>query len=505
MWTSGAPTRVQGAAGDRARDLTSDAAFERQRQQRIVATGDAAAITLAFALVMSATVAWGGIRAGEVVYTIVAAAIGLLSLRSSGMWNAHRLAIRTAELVGIVRASASIMGGVVVLDRFFGPALRLRWIAAAAVLAFLFLVAWRSLYRSWLAVNRRHGRMVRTTLIVGTDQRAMELVRIAEIHPEAGTRVVGLVGDHAEAAAAGRADLWVAELADLATTVETLGPDRIVVSSNDIDAGVLVGLIRAEHAGGAEVVVHAGLPGFDASRVTVSTMANEALLHVESVAPSLGARTVKRAFDVVVAAALLVVASPVMALVAVLVKKEDGGPVFFRQQRVGLGDGEFGMLKFRTMCVDAEARLAAIQADNQRSGPLFKLARDPRVTRIGHLLRRTSLDELPQLINVLKGDMSLVGPRPALRSEVAEFPAALHERHLVRPGITGLWQVEARDNPEFDAYQRLDLHYVGNWTVGLDLAIMLGTAEQMLMRPFASKKHGEMAGVDGDGAFATAA
>ena len=502
MWTSGAPTRVQRATGDRAIASTADAAFERRRQQRIVATGDAASITLAFALVMSATVAFGGIRAGEVVYTLVAAAIGLVSLRSSGMWNAHRLAIRTAELAGVARASAAILGGVVILDRFFGPALRLRWIAAAAVLAFVFLVGWRSLYRSWLAVNRRQGHMVRATLIVGTDQRAMELVRIAEVHPEAGTRVVGLVGDRAEATVAGRGDLWVAELADLAGAVEALTPDRIVVSSNDIDAAALVGLIRAEHAGGAEVVVHAGLPGFDASRVTVSTMANETLLHVESAAPSLAARGVKRTVDIVVAAGLLVVASPVLAVVAFLVKKEDRGPVFFRQQRVGRGDAEFGMLKFRTMCVDAEARLAAMMADNQRSGPLFKLARDPRVTKIGHMLRRTSLDELPQLINVLKGDMSLVGPRPALRREVEEFPAALHERHLVRPGITGLWQVEARDNPAFDAYQRLDLHYVGNWTVGLDLAILLGTAEQLLMRPFASKKHGEMAG---DGAFATAA
>ena len=146
------------------------------------------------------------------------------------------------------------------------------------------------------------------------------------------------------------------------------------------------------------------------------------------------------------------------------------------------------MLKFRTMCVDAEAKLAAMEADNQRSGPLFKLARDPRVTKIGHVLRRTSLDELPQLLNVLKGDMSLVGPRPALRKEVEAFPAELHARHDVRPGITGLWQVEARDNPAFDAYQRLDLHYVENWSPALDLVILLGTAEQLLMRPFASKQ-----------------
>ena len=146
------------------------------------------------------------------------------------------------------------------------------------------------------------------------------------------------------------------------------------------------------------------------------------------------------------------------------------------------------MLKFRTMVVDAEARLAALELDNQRRGPLFKLDVDPRVTRIGRFLRASSLDELPQLINVLEGEMSLVGPRPALPAEVAEFPIELRERHRVRPGITGLWQVEARDNPSFDAYQRLDLFYVENWSLALDLVIMLGTAEQMLLRPFFNRR-----------------
>ena len=178
------------------------------------------------------------------------------------------------------------------------------------------------------------------------------------------------------------------------------------------------------------------------------------------------------------------ITSPLFVLVAILVKRTDGGPVLFRQQRVGQADRHFEMIKFRTMVVDAEARLAGLERDNQRSGPLFKLVRDPRVTRVGHLLRTTSLDELPQLINVLKGEMSLVGPRPALRREVDAFPVELHRRHSVRPGITGLWQVEARDNPAFDAYQRLDLFYVENWSLSLDLVILLGTAEQLVLRPF---------------------
>ncbi len=505
MDTMGAPSAVRRAISERV-GAPAGAAFERRRRQRIVATGDAAAISLAFALVMSFTVAFGRIHASEGLYTLAAAAIGLFSLRAQGLWNPHRIAIRWVELAGVARASAAILGGVLVIDRIVGPALRLRWIAAAAVLAFAFLVVWRSALRSWQSVNRRQGRLAQSTLVVGTDARAIELIRTAEVHPEAGTRIIGLVGSFADADAAGRGDLWLGELDDLAEVVRSVGPQRIVVSSGDLPAPLLAGLIRAEHAGGPEVVVHAGLPGIDATRITVSSVANEALLHVESAAPSLAGRAFKRTLDIVVAGTMLVLAAPVFAFVAVLVKREDGGPVFFRQQRVGKDGVEFGMFKFRTMCVDAEAKLAAMLAGNQRSGPLFKLARDPRVTKIGHILRRTSLDELPQLLNVLTGDMSLVGPRPALRKEVEAFPAALHARHAVRPGITGLWQVEARDNPAFDAYQRLDLHYVENWSPALDVIILLATAEQLLMRPFASKRHGEMVATEApDDAFAAAA
>jgi exopolysaccharide biosynthesis polyprenyl glycosylphosphotransferase len=493
MLTSRAPGQVR-RADENAGDSVRRAEFERRRQERITATGDAAAITLAFAIIMSFTVAFGWLHGSEFLYTLAAGTIGLLSLRAQGLWKRHKIAVRWVELAGIAKASAFILGGVLIVDRVLGPALRLRWITAATILAFLVLVLWRSLLRSWLTVNRRQGRMVQPTIVIGTDERAMEIVRIAEVHAETGTRVIGIIGSYFDAEAAGRADLWLGELDDAEAVLAANDPERIIVSSGDIAPTLLAGLIRAEHAGGAEVIIHAGLPGVDATRLTVSAIANEAVLHVDSIKPTLLARAFKRTFDIVVAGAVLLVAAPVMAVVAILVKKEDRGPVFFCQQRVGLGGAEFGMLKFRTMCVDAEAKLAAMAADNQRSGPLFKLARDPRVTKIGHVLRRTSLDELPQLLNVLKGDMSLVGPRPALRKEVEAFPTELHARHDVRPGITGLWQVEARDNPAFDAYQRLDLHYVENWSPALDLVILLGTAEQLLLRPFASKKDGEMAG-----------
>ena len=185
----------------------------------------------------------------------------------------------------------------------------------------------------------------------------------------------------------------------------------------------------------------------------------------------------RRLFDIAGAAVLLLLASPLLALAALAIELEDGGPVLYRQRRVGKGGGEFELLKLRTMVVDAEDRLADLMEKNQREGVLFKLSDDPRVTKVGKILRSTSLDELPQLINVVRGDMSLVGPRPALPIEVAQFDEELLARQRVRPGITGLWQVEARDSASFQAYQRLDLFYVENWSVSLDLAILLSTVQ----------------------------
>ena len=235
--------------------------------------------------------------------------------------------------------------------------------------------------------------------------------------------------------------------------------------------------------------------GIDARRISATAFANELLIHVDPVGLSPLAWGIKRTFDVLVSSLLLVLTSPLFAVIAVAIKATDRGPVLFKQRRVGRDEQEFEVLKFRTMVVDAEARLAELQAANARSGPLFKMAVDPRVTRVGRFLRATSLDELPQLINVVRGDMSLVGPRPALRREVEQFPDTLRQRHGVRPGITGLWQVEARDNPSFDAYERLDVFYVKNWSLALDIVIMLGTVEQLVMRPFVDRKEGEMSAV----------
>jgi exopolysaccharide biosynthesis polyprenyl glycosylphosphotransferase len=466
---------------------------ESRRLLPLLALGDAAAILVAFTSVLSADASRLRDPAGIVVASVAGVAIGLWAIRRGGLWNPRITAMRWVELSRLTRAATILCVGMVVIDSVGTWRSDVSHVAAASVASWVLLLVWRSGYRSWVAHHRSEDRFTRPMIILGTDRRAAGLARSFEVHPEAGARVTGVIGSQGEAQAAGMGDLWLGDHHDAESILADMPTTSVVVCSGDVSPTLITSLMHEERRGSREVLFHPGLSGIDARRVKASAVANEALLYVESRSPSTPGLGLKRIFDVVVATSLLLIASPVIAVIAVLIKRHDGGPVFFRQRRVGRDDREFEMLKFRTMVVDAEARLAELNGDNQRSGPLFKLGVDPRVTRIGHLLRTTSLDELPQLINVLKGDMSLVGPRPALRREVDEFPFELHERHRVRPGITGLWQVEARDNPAFDAYQRLDLFYVENWSLALDIVILVGTAEQLLLRPFVSRRRGEMA------------
>ncbi|MCU0269476.1 MAG: sugar transferase [Acidimicrobiales bacterium] len=193
-------------------------------------------------------------------------------------------------------------------------------------------------------------------------------------------------------------------------------------------------------------------------------------------------RASKRLLDLTIASLALVVLAPLLAVAAGAVLVLEGRPVFFRQVRVGRHERPFTMLKFRTMVPDAERRLGELRDRNERSGPLFKVHDDPRVTPIGRLLRLTSIDELPQLLHVVSGRMSLVGPRPALPEEVAQFDAAHRARHELRPGITGCWQAAANEHASFERYRALDLYYLDHWGPALDLRLLAATAVQLLRR-----------------------
>jgi exopolysaccharide biosynthesis polyprenyl glycosylphosphotransferase len=190
----------------------------------------------------------------------------------------------------------------------------------------------------------------------------------------------------------------------------------------------------------------------------------------------------KRAFDVVVASVLLILLSPLLALAALAIWLEDRGPIIHRSRRVGLQEREFTCLKLRTMSVDAEERQDELEAHNEADGALFKIKADPRITRVGAVLRRYSVDELPQLLNVLRGEMSLVGPRPLPVRDFERLSDLHKKRYLVLPGLTGLWQVSGRSNLSFDDLVRLDFYYIDSWSIWLDLTILARTVPVVLFR-----------------------
>lgn len=262
----------------------------------------------------------------------------------------------------------------------------------------------------------------------------------------------------------------------IVAAIEACGADAVAVS-----AGVQLHPQTLRHLGwelasrNIGLIMAPALTDIAGPRIHTQQVAGLPLIHVTTPTLEGGQRVAKRLFDVVVAGLLLLVASPAMVLVAVLIKLDSRGPVLFRQERVGMEGNHFYMLKFRSMVVDAEARLAELARKNEGSGPLFKMKNDPRITRIGGFLRRFSVDELPQLLNVLRGSMSLVGPRPPLPREVEAYESDVRRRLLVKPGLTGLWQVSGRSNLSWQDSVRLDLYYVENWSLAGDLVIILRT------------------------------
>ncbi len=413
----------------------------------------------------------------------VVTASGVWAMRMQGLWTSQVMAVRSIELSRIGRALVMVSLLALILDRKSPTGIRVSDVIVAFLIGFSVIVLWRAAYRTFLAAERRRGRHNSRVIVVGTGRQARELGKLFDTHRELGLRVVAVVGSKVDAAVAGMGHLWVGTTNDAQAVLDRTEAEMVILCASELDRSLVNTLTRDEHSRGRTLLVDPGLSGMDFRRMHSTAIAHQPLLEVSPASLTDLQMLTKRAFDIVVSGFIAVITAPLLATLALLIKLEDRGPVLFRQQRVGRDGKPFEILKFRTMVVDAEARLAELQRHNERTGPLFKMDHDPRITRIGRFLRATSLDELPQLLNVLGGSMSLVGPRPALPSEVAEFPDELNARHRVRPGITGLWQVEARDNPSFDAYLRLDLFYVENWSLALDMVIMLGTIDHVSFRP----------------------
>ena len=260
------------------------------------------------------------------------------------------------------------------------------------------------------------------------------------------------------------------------------GATGVLVSLDSVDGPTVNRLSRRLTDVGLHVTLVSSLYDIDISRLRVQEIDNRALLYIEPTIRTGWRFIAKRIFDYAVAGFGLLLTLPILLLSILAIRLESKGPVIFRQVRTGINGQLFEMLKLRTMYEGADAMKAGLMDQNESDGPLFKMRNDPRVTRVGRFLRRFSIDELPQFWNVLSGEMSVVGPRPALPSEVAEWEADVYERLRVLPGVTGIWQVSGRSEATFDEYKRLDRYYVDNWSLAHDVRIVARTVGVVLNR-----------------------
>lgn len=420
-----------------------------------------------------------GVQRPHLVLATLTFPVWIVSFSLNKLYQARAVERPTEEFRRIVNASLVSIGAIVAFSFVFQfKTLSRLWILSLLGFVVVGMVAERAIARRMFMRMRRAGVICRPVLIVGTDADAVALLHAAQRSPNLGYRVVGFVGSDDIGVRGGCSVLGrIEQTRDL---LEATGATGVLISLSSVESEVVNRLTRDLTDDGYHVALSSGLHDIDVVRFRAQDLGGRTLIYVEQVQREGWRAVAKRAFDVTVAVVALLVTAPILGVAAVAIKRTSKGPVIFAQERVGRDGQTFKVLKLRTMVVDAEARLAELRAHNEADGPLFKITRDPRVTRVGALLRKLSIDEIPQFVNVLRGEMSVVGPRPALPAEVAQWTDDVHDRLRVLPGITGMWQVSGRSDTTFDEYKRLDLYYVDNWSLAHDARIVCKTFAAVL-------------------------
>jgi exopolysaccharide biosynthesis polyprenyl glycosylphosphotransferase len=403
---------------------------------------------------------------------LAATIVTLAAMQVLGLYRSRVCARRGQELARVVVA---VLVGTVTLELLRGDGIR-SYAAAitAAGVCILALMTLRWVFGLWLRSQRALGRYLRGLVMIGTNEDAVSVWTMLQSEPELGYEVRGIIGKprHSSNLADLPSGSAIDQLPDIARQTDASG---VLLVANALSGAEVHHAIKLALANGLHVHVCPGFRGLGARRVRQVPISGETFLYVEAGQRPMWQFAAKRAVDLLGAAIGLLIAAPVLLLASIAIRLEDGGPALYRQVRIGLNEQPFVVYKLRTMALHPDDGVDLAELNERTEGPLFKATHDPRVTRVGAVLRALSIDEIPQLFNVLSGTMSLVGPRPALPEEVAQFDPELMRRHAVKPGVTGLWQIEARDNPSFHAYRRLDLLYVDNLSIGLDLSILMAT------------------------------
>jgi exopolysaccharide biosynthesis polyprenyl glycosylphosphotransferase len=420
---------------------------------------------------------------------------GMISAAIIVAWLFALMAFRTqdsrvigegaSEYKRIVNASATAFGLLAILFVIFNIDVARGYFLLALPIGTLGLLVAHWLWRRWLVEQRHHDLYLCRALVVGTLDDVGYVIRQIQQKSGSAYNVVGAVvsnaGSGVHSVTTGPRPVSVIGGVDPAEAARAVGADAVIVAGQPEGGAEFIRTLGWKLEGTAtELVLASRLTDVAGPRIHFRPVEGLPLIHVEIPQFEGGKHVLKRAFDVVASGLGMIALAPVFALIALAIKLDDGGPVLFAQDRVGRNENRFSMLKFRSMVTTAEADLDALIAKNEGSGLLFKLKDDPRTTRIGRILRKYSLDELPQLWNVFVGDMSLVGPRPPLPREVEAYESHVHRRLYIKPGLTGMWQVNGRSDLSWEESVRLDLYYVENWSLTGDLMIVWRTIKVLL-------------------------
>ncbi|MFT4259273.1 sugar transferase [Microbacterium sp.] len=431
---------------------------------------------------LSSAVSWsGGPRLSYAATLVIIGVMWLIGLDASDSRDRRMVGQGFLEYRRVVNATIAVFATTVALVFFLGMNLSRVLVAVIFPLGLVLLVLSRWIWRQWLRRRQAQGEFLHRAVIIGEAAKVHHIARQIRRSIGSGYQIVGVITNGVPSE--GVPDLAVlGDIAHAESALDAAHIDALIIAgSDDLDPDTMRRLGYAVSDRDIQLIMAPALTDVAGPRLHATPVAGLPLVHVDFPRMEGSKRFIKRTFDVVGSSLLLLALSPVFLVTAIAIRIEGPGPIFYHQERIGRGGHTFGMRKFRSMVANADDQLATLlDLQGKSDQPLFKVNDDPRITKVGRFLRKHSIDELPQLINVLRGEMSLVGPRPQRDAEVALYDDIAYRRLLVKPGMSGLWQVSGRSSLSWEEAIRLDLYYVENWSLTQDIVILFRTVKAVV-------------------------
>ncbi|MGY1553113.1 sugar transferase [Microbacterium sp. A588] len=431
---------------------------------------------------LNSAVSWsGGPRLSYVAALVIIGVVWLIGLDAADTRDRHIVGQGFIEYRRIVNASIAVFAFTVAVAFFLGMNLSRLLVAVLFPVGLLLLLLSRWMWRQWLRGRQKQGQYLHRAVLIGDHAKVKHVAKQIRRAKGSGYKIVGVITNGVPSEGVPDIDL----LGDIAHAEKALDDANIdaliIVGSDDLDPDTMRRLGYAVSDRDIQLIMAPALTDIAGPRLHSTPVAGLPLVHVDFPRMEGAQRFLKRTFDLVGSSLLLLLLSPAFLATAIAIRIDGPGKIFYHQERIGRGGRPFGMRKFRSMVANADDQLASLlDLQGNSDTPLFKVNDDPRITKVGRFLRKHSVDELPQLVNVLRGEMSLVGPRPQRDSEVALYDDIAYRRLLVKPGMSGLWQVSGRSSLSWEETIRLDLYYVENWSLTQDIIILFRTVRAVV-------------------------